>query len=74
VSSLTRRARSSRASAKASVTAAASSPSKPKPDAENKKFWDSSPTGELRLGTINPEAWQAFEIDGEYYIDFTPAD
>lgn len=40
---------------------------------ENQRFWDASPSGELKLGTINPEAWQAFELGGEYYVDFTPA-
>lgn len=44
------------------------------PNAENKKFWDASPSGELRLGTINRSAWEAFELDKEYYIDFTPAE
>lgn len=43
------------------------------PKHENSKFWDASPSGELRLGTVNPEAWQQFELDGEYYLDFTPA-
>lgn len=40
---------------------------------ENRKFWDASPSGEVRLGTINPEAWAAFSLGGEYYVDFTPA-
>lgn len=44
------------------------------PKSENAKFWDSSPTGELRLGTVNPAAWQAFELDKEYYIDIHPAE
>lgn len=44
------------------------------PDSENKRFWDSSPTGEIRLGTVNPAAWQAFDLDKAYYIDFTPAE
>jgi hypothetical protein len=43
------------------------------PEHENTKFWNASPSGEIRLGTINPEAWQAFEMGKEYYIDFTPA-
>jgi hypothetical protein len=33
-----------------------------------------SPSGEIKLGTINPAAWEAFELGREYYIDFTPAD
>ena len=43
------------------------------PKHENPKFWDSSPTGEIRLGTVNPDAWQAFEIGKEYYVDFNLA-
>lgn len=43
------------------------------PESENRRFWDASPAGEIRLGTINPQAWHAFELGGEYYIDFTPA-
>ena len=42
------------------------------PNSENKKFWDASPSGEIRLGTVNPDAWRAFELDKEYYVDFTP--
>lgn len=44
------------------------------PNHENSKFWDASPSGSLVLGTINPAAWNAFELDGEYYLDFTKAD
>lgn len=44
------------------------------PNSENKKFWDASPSGELKLGTVNPAAWQAFELDKDYYLDFTPAE
>ena len=43
------------------------------PNHENTKFWNASPIGELRLGTVNPEAWQHFKLDGEYYLDFTLA-
>lgn len=41
---------------------------------ENKAFWDASPSGEIRLGTINMEAAAQFELNGEYYIDFTRAE
>jgi len=44
------------------------------PGHENTKFWEASPSGQLVLGTINPEAWNKFEIGKEYYLDFTPAD
>lgn len=42
-------------------------------ESENRRFWNASPSGEIRLGTINPAAWEAFELDREYYVDFTPA-
>lgn len=44
------------------------------PEHENTKFWQASPSGEIKLGTINPAAWEAFELGGEYYIDFTKAE
>ena len=44
------------------------------PGSENHTFWKATPNGEIKLGTINPEAWQQFELDGEYYIDFTRAE
>jgi hypothetical protein len=44
------------------------------PNHENTKFWEASPSGGLTLGTINPAAWQQFELGMEYYLDFTPAE
>jgi hypothetical protein len=44
------------------------------PSHENTKFWQASPSGSIKLGTVNPEAWEKFELNKEYYIDFTPAD
>lgn len=44
------------------------------PEGENSKFWAASPNGEIRLGTINMDAAAYFEINGEYYIDFTKAE
>lgn len=44
------------------------------PGSENTKFWDATPNGELRLGTVNPEAWAKFELDKIYYLDFTPTE
>jgi hypothetical protein len=40
----------------------------------NKKFWDASPSGEIQLGTINPDAWRAFELDGLYEVTFRKID
>lgn len=44
------------------------------PEHENSKFWAASPSGEIKLGTINPAAWETFTLGGEYYVDFTKAD
>ncbi len=44
------------------------------PDHENTKFWEASPSGEIKLGTVNQAAWEQFELGAEYYIDFTRAD
>ncbi len=41
------------------------------PDSENSRFWAASPNGEIRLGTINMDAAAQFEINAEFYIDFT---
>ena len=43
------------------------------PNSENRKFWTASPQGSIKLGTVNPEAWEKFELGKDYYIDFTPA-
>lgn len=43
------------------------------PNHENTKFWKASPSGEVRLGTVNPEAWKHFQLGKEYYLDFTEA-
>ena len=37
---------------------------------ENKKFWESTPAGQITLNSILEEA---FAPGAEYYIDFTPA-
>lgn len=41
---------------------------------ENKKFFASTPSGELTVGCTNVEATQQFEVGKEYYVDFTPAE
>lgn len=43
------------------------------PEHENTKFWNATPSGEIKLGTVNQRAWENFEIGEEYYVDFTPA-
>lgn len=40
---------------------------------ENRQFWDATPEGQIKLSTVNPEAWSHFELNQEYYVDFTPA-
>ena len=44
------------------------------PTDENKKFWVSTPTGNINLGICNPEVVKDFEINKCYYVDFTPAE
>lgn len=41
---------------------------------ENKKFWEATPSGLIRLDVVNPEAVKEFELLKEYYIDFTPVE
>jgi len=41
------------------------------PDGDNSRFWAASPNGEIRLGTINMDAAEQFEINDEFYVDFT---
>lgn len=40
---------------------------------ENKRFYEATPQGEIKLGTINEEALAQFKIGQEFYVDFTPA-
>ena len=40
---------------------------------ENRAFFDATPTGYIKLGTVNQDAAAAFELGTEYYIDFEKA-
>lgn len=40
---------------------------------ENKKFWAATPGGQIELTCVNADAVAMFDLDGEYYVDFTPA-
>lgn len=40
---------------------------------DNKKFFRYTPSGNISIGILNPEAWKGFELGAEYYVDFTPA-
>lgn len=42
-------------------------------DTENARFTKASPWGDIRLGIDNPAAIEQFEVNKEYYVDFTPA-
>jgi hypothetical protein len=41
---------------------------------ENKKFYQYTPSGEIVLMTVNPDAMKEFDPGAEYYIDFTRAE
>lgn len=40
---------------------------------ENETFWKYTPAGFIDITITNPDAITVFEIDKEYYVDFTPA-
>ena len=40
------------------------------PDSENKKFWDATPSGELKFGTVRN---MGLVIGRDYYLDVTLA-
>lgn len=41
---------------------------------ENANFFKWTPSGQIQLGTINPEAAKLFVPGREFFVDFTPAD
>jgi hypothetical protein len=41
---------------------------------ENKKFFDATPCGEIKVGTLSATAASQFELGKSYYVDFTPAE
>lgn len=43
------------------------------PESENKRFWEATPNGTLRMTIKNQAAADYFKRDGEYYIDFSEA-
>ena len=43
------------------------------PKHENSKFWAASPSGSFELNTVNMDAVAQLTLDGEFYIDITPA-
>jgi hypothetical protein len=40
---------------------------------ENKRFWKYTPSGELKLTTVNPDVVKGLEPGTEYYLDIAPA-
>lgn len=44
------------------------------PEHENSKFWRYTPSGEVKLGTVNAEAAEYFELGKEYYLTFEKAE
>jgi hypothetical protein len=40
---------------------------------ENARFTKATPWGDISLGIDNPAAIAQFEVNKEYYVDFTPA-
>lgn len=41
---------------------------------ENTQFYEATPSGEIKLATVNADAAAQFELEGEYYVDFTKAE
>lgn len=40
---------------------------------ENKKFFEATPSGHIKLYVVNREALDQFSQGAEYYVDFVPA-
>lgn len=40
---------------------------------ENTAFFKATPGGEIRLFTVNDEAAALFDLESEYYVDFSKA-
>lgn len=41
---------------------------------ENKSWAKYTPSGSIEMNIDNPEAYDAFELGAEYYVDFTKAE
>lgn len=41
-------------------------------DTENQRFTKATPWGDISLGIDNPDALAQFEVNKEYYVDFSP--
>lgn len=40
---------------------------------ENARFTKATPWGDIRMGIDNESALEQFEVNKEYYVDFSPA-
>ena len=40
---------------------------------ENKAFYEATPNGAIKFGTVNQAAAESLELGAEYYIDISPA-
>ena len=41
---------------------------------ENKAFYAATPSGEIKLGTVNAKAAAEFDLDTEFYVTFEKAE
>lgn len=41
---------------------------------ENASFFAATPSGEIRLGTVNAEAARQFDLDAQFYVSFERAE
>lgn len=42
------------------------------PEHENSRFWQATPSGEIKLGTVNKAAVDTLDLGMECYIDIVP--
>ena len=42
-------------------------------DSENHKFWKATPVGEFKMGALNAEVGEYFDVGAEYYITIEKA-
>lgn len=42
--------------------------------AENEKFWSGTPRGQIEITCINAEAVEQFDLDREFFVEFSPAE
>jgi hypothetical protein len=43
-------------------------------EAENKTFWEATPSGLIDMHITNQSAFDSFRQNQQFYIDFTPVD